>query len=264
MLNIFLIFILLVILISNNTKSIENFFNTKSIENIILIPYRNRKKHINYFIKNSIPLLDKYLNNYKVIVIEQYNDYKFNRGLLLNIGYDICKNYAIYIFTHDVDLNPKKNTIINMYNKSVEKNQIIGIYTSKFNTLGGIIKLKTDTFKKINGFSNTFWGWGLEDTDLQNRAETFNIKIDKYIKNRDKNRYEFFTIFEDFNYRNITKNYNKRNHFIKNKFKSLSLLNKKKNIFSSGVNNLKYNIINKTILHPKVELYKVTFKIKNY
>jgi xylosylprotein 4-beta-galactosyltransferase len=263
MLNIFLILILLLLFILNNKKSIENFVNN-NYENIILIPYRNREKHIQYFIKNSIPLLDKYLNNYKVIVIEQKNNYKFNRGLLLNIGYDICKNYTTYIFTHDVDLNPYKKTIINMYNKPVKNNQIIGIYTSKYNTLGGIIKLKINTYKKMNGFSNTFWGWGLEDKDLQNRAETVNIKIKKYIKNNDKNKSDYFKIFNDINDRNITQNYDKRNKFIKNNFKFLSNKDKKKNIFSSGVNNLKYNIINKKYLHPKVIFYQINFNKNDY
>ena len=50
-------------------------------------------------------------------------------------------------------------------------NNIIGIYTSKHNTLGGIIKFTTNNFEKINGFPNNFWGWGVEDKALQNRVD---------------------------------------------------------------------------------------------
>ena len=41
--------------------------------NIILIPYRDRQDHLNYFIKNTLPILQKYLNPLKIIIIEQNN-----------------------------------------------------------------------------------------------------------------------------------------------------------------------------------------------
>ena len=40
-------------------------------ENIIAIPFRNRDRHLDYFIKNTVPLIEKYLPNTKVVVIEQ-------------------------------------------------------------------------------------------------------------------------------------------------------------------------------------------------
>ena len=55
--------------------------------NIILIPYRNREEHLKYFIKNTIPYLKRYLNPFKIIIIEQNNDRLFNRGKLLNVGF---------------------------------------------------------------------------------------------------------------------------------------------------------------------------------
>ena len=168
------------------------------MKNIILIPYRNREEHLKYWIENTYPKLNNNLGNLEVLIIEQLNDDKlFNRGKLLNIGFKYYDKDGYNYFTHDVDLNPINNNIFKIYNKKVENNNILGIYTSAYNTLGGIIKFNGFTFKKINGFTNEYWGWGCEDKNLQNRANFYNIKINKNILNNDDNRYKYFKIFDD-------------------------------------------------------------------
>ena len=77
-------------------------------ENIIAIPFRNRDEHLEYFITNTVPLIQEHLPNSKVIVIEQNEGKLFNRGLLLNIAFKEYKNKTNYFFTHDVDINPTK------------------------------------------------------------------------------------------------------------------------------------------------------------
>lgn len=49
-------------------------------ENIIAIPFRNRDKHLDYFVKNTVPLLQEHLPNSKVVVVEQNEGKIFNRG----------------------------------------------------------------------------------------------------------------------------------------------------------------------------------------
>lgn len=36
---------------------------------------------------------------------------------------------------------------------------------------GGVLALTTEQYKKVNGHSNVFWGWGAEDDDMSNRYE---------------------------------------------------------------------------------------------
>ena len=116
--------------------------------NIILIPYRNRGEHLEYFIKESYPLLNKEMSDVKIVIIEQTEEKLFNRGKLLNIGFALYKNTGVNFFTHDVDINPRKYTIKELYNKDIEDDEIMGIYTSACNTLGGIIKFKKKSIHK--------------------------------------------------------------------------------------------------------------------
>ena len=145
-------------------------------ENIIAIPFRNRYTHLEYFIKNTIPLLEEHLPNTKVVVVEQNEGKLFNRGALLNVAFKEYQNKTKYFFTHDVDINPTKKCIEEHYIQEVSDVDVLGIYTSCCNTLGGIIKIKDSIINKMNGFPNDIWGWGTEDKALQNRAEFYNIK----------------------------------------------------------------------------------------
>jgi hypothetical protein len=62
-------------------------------ENIIAIPYRNREKHLNYYIEHTVPLLQKHLPNSKVVVVEQVQGKLFNRAALLNVVFKEYENY---------------------------------------------------------------------------------------------------------------------------------------------------------------------------
>lgn len=74
----------------------------------IIVPYRNRSKDLAIFLKNIHPFLIKQQLEYGVFVIEQAVGTKFNRAMLLNVGYleaKKIKNWDCFIF-HDVDLLP--------------------------------------------------------------------------------------------------------------------------------------------------------------
>lgn len=221
------------------------------MSNIILIPYRDREKHLKYFLEHSFPLLKKNLNNLKLIIIEQSENKLFNRGKLLNIGYDSYKQENSVYFTHDVDINPNEKTIKEIYDKKVS-DEIIGIYTSECNTLGGVIKFRGETFKKINGFPNNVWGWGTEDKALQNRAEFKQVKIMKNILSNDPNRDKYFKIFNDVNDRN-------RTNEPKNWFKYYKLYPtllteiKERMLKNDGLSTLEYKILKKEKLMDGVE-----------
>jgi len=226
--------------------------------NIILIPYRNRGEHLKYFIKETYPLLKKEMKELKIVVVEQTEGKLFNRGKLLNIGFMLYKNTGEYFFNHDVDLNPKMITIKELYKKEIEDGEIMGIYTSRCNTLGGIIKFKKKVFIEINGFPNEIWGWGTEDKALQNRAEYKRAKVTKNILDNDPEKDKYFTIFDDVDDRVKT------NEGI-NWYKSYKLYDrlsddeKRKDLMVDGLNNLTFKI--EKIENINDDIKKITVNI---
>lgn len=226
-------------------------------DNIILIPYRNRKTHLDYYIKNTLPLLKEYLPNSKVIVIEQCNDKLFNRGKVLNVGFKEYSEKTKYFITNDIDINPSKKTILEYYLPDIESNIVRGIFTSSCNTLGGIIKISSLNIKNINGFPNNIWGWGCEDKALQNRAEYYNIiKETNHIQERKTLNNDYFVSFDD-----IKDNYSpynlKRTSFYYHIFKKLKKKDKLKKILESGLNNIDYKILERENINEYIEIIKV-------
>lgn len=219
-------------------------------ENIIAIPFRNRDRHLEYFIKNTVPLLEQHLPNTKVVVIEQTDGKLFNRGALLNVAFKEYQNKTRYFFTHDVDINPTIKIIKNIYTD--EKNDIYRIKSGHIYSLGGIIKVKHDVIFDINGFPNNIWGWGIEDRALYFRCIIKNIQITD-------NKTQIFKIMP---HTSNSQKYTGEKKILSDIWSQdyiNKIDNKKKEdmIMTSGLNNLKYTILERKMLHNMVELIKV-------
>ena len=250
---------------------------------IIIVPYRNREVQLQLFIQNVVPLFEKYLKNFKLVIVEQEEGKLFNRGKILNIGFNEYKDNALCFITHDIDIQPNEKAILEFYcnkNKNndinnsnniihiddndapsdIDNHKIVGIYTSECNTLGGIIKFNKCIFTKINGYTNDYWGWGCEDKALQNRAELLGTNIHKNIKTNDNKKHEYFTIIDDIDDRKINNTFDSKTDFEYHKFNNLSYDEKHKNMLSSGLNNLEYKILERRNLNDNenIELIKVS------
>ena len=144
----------------------------------VIVPYRKRPGHLRKF-RESI---ESYLKDqdYELIVVEQNDDLPFNRGKLLNIGfkYAIRKN-CDYVVFHDVDMLPVD---VDYSYSDVPIHLATGFTNSDreiFDTyFGGVTLFPVDLFKKVNGYSNEYWGWGFEDDDLLMRLTEQHIFTD--------------------------------------------------------------------------------------
>lgn len=99
----------------------------------IIVPYRNREKELAIFLKNIHPFLMKQQLDYGVFVVEQTVGTKFNRAMLLNIGYleaKKIKEFDCFIF-HDVDLLPLNDR--NFYTCSKDNPRHLAVAVDKFN-----------------------------------------------------------------------------------------------------------------------------------
>jgi len=142
----------------------------------VIIPYRDREKHLSIFISHITSFLKKQELDYKIYVIEQAIGKPFNRGLLANIGFCVDNGKSNYICVHDVDLLPIESNY--KYQKS--PTQLCHYIDNKIRAtphLGGVFIAPSDQFRSINGFSNKYWGWGEEDNDLDYRFIKNNIKL---------------------------------------------------------------------------------------
>lgn len=148
----------------------------------IIVPFRdlhveqNRKAHLQEFVPKITNFLSLAHLNFKIFIIEQSNDgRKFNRGKLLNIGFDIAvKNRCEIFIFHDVDLLPSPE-LLDFYTRLPSSNpihiaRVWPRYSTNHKYFGGIVSFNEEQFVRINGFPNNFWGWGGEDDELYNRT----------------------------------------------------------------------------------------------
>jgi hypothetical protein len=220
-------------------------------KNIILIPYRNRKEHLEKFLKETVVLFHKYLKPFKIILIEQFNDKAFNRGKLLNIGFVLFKDITQFFIHHDIDLIPYEITVKSIYN--IDNYEMLRIYNAHDSSLGGIVKFTKDTYEKINGLPNYIWGWGIEDRAFYYRCKTLKLNISQNLSN--KQNFTFLKhktnayVFEEIK-KNIS---DQEDNIYLNETKE----NKLNHMFSSGLNDLTFEIISKKELNQFTTLIQV-------
>ncbi|KAF7640963.1 hypothetical protein LDENG_00002840, partial [Lucifuga dentata] len=107
----------------------------------------------------------------------------FNRAKLLNVGYlEALKDFEwkCFIF-HDVDLVPENDHNLYVCAKH-PKHLVVGRNATGYKLrykgyFGGVTAMTKEQFHQVNGFSNTYWGWGGEDDDLRIRVELQKMKI---------------------------------------------------------------------------------------
>ena len=212
------------------------------IENIILIPYRNRPKQLEKFINECAPIIIENLPNSKIIIIEQEEGKDFNRGFLLNCGFKEYENKCKYFLTHDIDIFPKEKAIKEIYKREIKLNEILAI-SSPENSLGGVIKVCENTIFGVNGFPNNYFGWGAEDKALQNRTELRKCDIIRYNYHKKQSDSDYFKYLPE-DYKDSKKiNFEQKSMFEYNLFQELSREDKFTHVLTSGLNNLKYEVI---------------------
>ncbi|XP_053702875.1 beta-1,4-galactosyltransferase 4 [Synchiropus splendidus] len=149
----------------------------------ILIPHRHRERHLLYLLHHLHPFLQRQQLHYAIYVIQQAGDVTFNRAKLLNVGYlEALKDHSwdCFIF-HDVDLVPENDRNLYLCDKQ-PKHLVVGRNATGYKLrykgyFGGVTAMTREQFLQVNGFSNTYWGWGGEDDDLRIRVELQKMRI---------------------------------------------------------------------------------------
>jgi hypothetical protein len=219
-----------------------------------IIPYRNRKEHLDEFITRFTDMLKDKDIDVKFYIIHQLNPKEFNRGAMKNIGFlEACKvrSDGLFIF-HDVDTYPTYwGSIPYEANRGEFKRPVLN--TAREN-LGLICSCWKEEFERTNGFAN-FWGWGAEDGALYFRAKKLGIPINE------NNMIQFTNtqfIINRQHYRNVEKE-----QYYTNKNRELLELEKKTGNNNNGLSDIEYEVISSFELAPNFIIINVDFKLKS-
>nr|CAG4646482.1 EOG090X0AZ6 [Macrothrix elegans] len=149
----------------------------------IIVPFRNRFDELLKF----LPYMHRFLKNQSVphefFIVNQQDENRFNRASLINAGFllSTSSNKFQYIAMHDVDLLPNHPDLRYDYPGHGFALHIASPkYHPKYHYdtfVGGILLLTVEDFRKLNGLSNRYWGWGLEDDEFYLRMKQGGISV---------------------------------------------------------------------------------------
>lgn len=150
----------------------------------IIVPYRNRKRDLRIFSNHMTEYFEGKEIDYEIIIVNQDSARQFNRGMLLNVGYTYAKKMGCdYMVFHDIDMLPidvdysysEKPLHLATDFELEEDEKSREIFDEYF---GGVTMFNMEDFEKINGYSNKYWGWGYEDTELLLRCRVAGLDLD--------------------------------------------------------------------------------------
>ncbi|CAL8102810.1 unnamed protein product [Orchesella dallaii] len=142
----------------------------------LIIPYRYRWNHLKLLLSVLHPMLRRQEMSYQVFVAEQFGNYTFNKGALMNAAFLLAMNYSRSfdcVIFHDVDLLPETDrNIYGCANSPTHLSVSIDAYGYRLpysKLVGGVFAISVSHFIQVNGYSNLYWGWGAEDDDMYKR-----------------------------------------------------------------------------------------------
>ena len=153
------------------TSTVDDFLGLVDATSVaIIVPFRdlhpaqNRSKHLKAFVPHMVKFLTKLkqdglVSDFHVYIMNQSDDgRKFNRGKLLNIGFDMAKKskrgHDVFIF-HDVDLLPNDDLgpwYAKFPKTPIHIARVWDRYSGNKKYFGGVVSFSSSDYKRINGF----------------------------------------------------------------------------------------------------------------
>ena len=154
----------------------------------VIIPYRDREQHLVKMLPHTVSFFRR---NTKIeplfCIAEQVDNCPFNKGAILNHAYAAVSGMVDYVCFNDVDYMPMWAD----YSEPSLPSRIVwhgmdtrpighgtdGVINAQRYGLAAVALMKKWHFEACNGYSNTYWGWGYEDTDLAKRLESVGLPL---------------------------------------------------------------------------------------
>lgn len=137
----------------------------------VLVPFRDCDYELTVFAPYISDFLKDQNVDHRIIVLNQIDQLRFNRASLINVGwFEADRIGCDYMVMHDVDLLPLNRQLNYSYpERGVVRHISSPQYHPQYDYakfVGGILILTMEDFKQLNGMSNNYWGWGLEDDEF--------------------------------------------------------------------------------------------------
>ena len=152
---------------------------------IVLVSYRARgnqsfrRNQLSKTIQNFTTYFELNKKPFKIVIAEQNNDLKFNRGLLLNAAFLESEKKFTFpkIYIHmNVDYN--FNLSIPFPKEITEFNTgFMELFRVAAPVLGSACVFDGKSYETINGFPNDLEGWGGDDWAILNRIKQMEIPL---------------------------------------------------------------------------------------
>ena len=151
----------------------------------VVVPYRSTSRRVEA--KHLVTLCDRLDGHLKrqhtpnqIFILNQVDSRPFNRGALANAALVLLNGNSLqpfetegsqtfdYVAIHDVDRYPARRNATcasasaNYYSFPSASPRVL--HPTSF--AGGVLVVTTSLYRAVNGFSNSFWGWGEEDNDM--------------------------------------------------------------------------------------------------
>ncbi|XP_055327173.1 beta-1,4-galactosyltransferase 7-like [Paramacrobiotus metropolitanus] len=149
----------------------------------VIVPFRDRFDELLQFVPHMTAFLRAQRIRFDIFVINQVDEYRFNRASLINVGFLYTKDTHDYVVMHDVDLLPDNrdlrydfpalDTVMHIASPELHPRY----HYKKF--IGGILIISTSDFQRVKGMSNNYWGWGMEDDEFYVRLNESKIQINR-------------------------------------------------------------------------------------
>jgi len=154
----------------------------------IIIPYRDREAHLTKMLPHTVSFFRRNTDIEPLFVLaEQDDDLPFNKGAILNHAYAACAGMIDYVCFNDVDYLPmwadysepslpSRIVWYGLDKRPVGHGTDRAVCAQRYG-LAAVAVMRKWHFEACNGYSNTYWGWGYEDTDLAKRLESVGIPL---------------------------------------------------------------------------------------
>jgi len=168
----------------------------------ICVPHYKREEHL----KTFIPHMDEFFKDkdieYKIFVANQVfpdSVSGFNRGTSKNVAFDVARKEGYdYFCFHDIDMLPEDDSCDYSYPKNVEH---LAVHVKQFDYglkyqeyFGGCILFTKEHYEQINGYSNGYWNWGMEDDDILYRVKQKSLARETFMNHDSDEERQFIRL----------------------------------------------------------------------